>query len=101
MSIGVVVLVLVGVGILYFAGLYNRLTTLRNQVKNAWSQIDVQLQRRYDLIPNLVETVKGTWGMKRHVGEPWFRPGIRPGRLWRPFRRAGADGRVFTAAHKR
>lgn len=40
-------------------GIYNRLIQLRNQVKNAWSQIDVQLQRRYDLIPNLVETVKG------------------------------------------
>lgn len=48
----IVVLVLWGVGI------YNRLVGLKNQVKNAWSQIDVQLQRRYDLIPNLVETVK-------------------------------------------
>lgn len=40
-------------------GIYNNLVRLRNQVKNAWSQIDVQLQRRYDLIPNLIETVKG------------------------------------------
>lgn len=38
---------------------FNKLVSLRNQVKNAWSQIDVQLQRRYDLIPNLVEAVKG------------------------------------------
>jgi LemA protein len=38
---------------------YNRLVTLRNRVDNAWAQIDVQLKRRYDLIPNLIETVKG------------------------------------------
>ena len=38
--------------------LYNRLIRLRNRVENAWSQVDVQLRRRYDLIPNLVETVK-------------------------------------------
>ncbi|MDD4052429.1 MAG: LemA family protein [candidate division Zixibacteria bacterium] len=40
-------------------GMYNALIQLRNQVKNAWSQIDVQLKRRHDLIPNLVETAKG------------------------------------------
>ncbi len=40
-------------------GVYNALVGLKNQVKNAWSQIDVQLKRRYDLIPNLVETAKG------------------------------------------
>lgn len=44
---------------LFVAGLYNSLVRLRQQVKNAWSQIDVQLKRRYDLIPNLVETAKG------------------------------------------
>jgi LemA protein len=40
-------------------GIYNKLVALRNRFKNAWSQIDVQLKRRYDLIPNLVETAKG------------------------------------------
>lgn len=44
---------------LFVIGIYNRLVRLKNQVKNSWSQIDVQLQRRYDLIPNLIEAVKG------------------------------------------
>lgn len=54
-TLGVLVLVLVA----FVAGLYNRLVVLRNRVQNAWAQIEVQLKRRYDLIPNLVETVKG------------------------------------------
>jgi len=45
--------------LLYTVMTYNRLITLRNRVENAWAQIDVQLKRRYDLIPNLIETVKG------------------------------------------
>jgi LemA protein len=53
----VVVGIVVVVGAI--VGIYNRLVTLRSRVDNAWSQIDVQLRRRYDLIPNLVETVKG------------------------------------------
>lgn len=44
---------------LFIIGKYNGLVTLRNRFKNAWAQIDVQLKRRYDLIPNLVETTKG------------------------------------------
>ena len=51
---GVVVLL-----VLYVIAAYNGLVRLRNRIDNAWSQIDVQLRRRYDLIPNLVETVKG------------------------------------------
>ncbi len=51
-----VVVVLVG---LYAVFSYNGLVSLRNRIENAWAQIDVQLKRRYDLIPNLVETVKG------------------------------------------
>jgi len=52
--LGIVVLL----AVIFFA-MYNGLVGLRNQVRNAWAQIDVQLKRRYDLIPNLVETVKG------------------------------------------
>jgi len=55
----IIVLVLIGVVILFVVSMYNSLVKLRNQVKNAWSQIDVQLKRRHDLIPNLIETVKG------------------------------------------
>ena len=53
-----IIIVVVGVA-LWIAGAYNRLVRLRNQLDNAWAQIDVQLKRRHDLIPNLVETVKG------------------------------------------
>ncbi|MDQ4095451.1 MAG: LemA family protein [Actinomycetota bacterium] len=62
--IGIVVLVIV---FLWFG--YNRLVKLRNQVEAAWSQIDVQLRRRYDLIPNLVETVKGYAAHERETLE--------------------------------
>ena len=60
----VVVLLLIG-GIL----VYNRLVALRNRVDNGWSQIDVQLRRRYDLIPNLVETVQGYATHERELFE--------------------------------
>ena len=54
-----VIIGIVVVLILWFVFIFNGLVRLRNQVKNAWAQIDVQLKRRHDLIPNLVETVKG------------------------------------------
>ena len=62
MGFGIILLVLIGlivVVLLWVAGAYNGLVRLRNQLENAWAQIDVQLKRRHDLIPNLVETVKG------------------------------------------
>lgn len=59
MSITFVLLIIAGLIVLYSVGIFNNLVRLKNQVKNGWSQIDVQLQRRYDLIPNLIETVKG------------------------------------------
>ncbi|OGF54943.1 MAG: hypothetical protein A2Z21_08890, partial [Candidatus Fraserbacteria bacterium RBG_16_55_9] len=55
--------------VLFFVGMYNRLVALRNRVENAWSQIDVQLKRRHDLIPNLVETCKGYMKHERGVFE--------------------------------
>jgi LemA protein len=55
----VVFAVVVVAVVLFFVATYNRLVTLRQRVKEAWSDIDIQLKRRHDLIPNLVETVKG------------------------------------------
>jgi len=57
--IGMLMLAAVVVVFVMLVSIYNRLVSMRNEVKNAWSGIDVQLKRRYDLIPNLVETVKG------------------------------------------
>jgi len=57
--IGWIILGIIVAFVVAVIGMYNALVRLRNQVKNAWSQIDVQLKRRHDLIPNLVETVKG------------------------------------------
>src|SRR4030042_5240712 len=55
--------------ILFVIAVYNALVQLRNQVDNAWSQIDVQLKRRHDLIPNLVETAKGYMKHERETFE--------------------------------
>ena len=64
----VIIGVVVVLAIILFI-LYNGLVRLRNQVKNAWAQIDVQLKRRHDLIPNLVETVKGYMKFERETLE--------------------------------
>lgn len=53
------IIAIVAILVLWIIAIFNRLVEQRNQVKNGWSQIDVQLQRRYDLIPNLIEAVKG------------------------------------------
>ncbi|MBM44286.1 MAG: hypothetical protein CMJ36_04655 [Phycisphaerae bacterium] len=68
----IIFLVLGGVGILlllWIVGMYNKLVVGRNRVKNAYAQIDVQLTRRYDLIPNLVETAKGYMKHERETLE--------------------------------
>lgn len=63
--IGIVVLLTVG----WFISVYNTLVKLRNRVQNSWAQIDVQLKRRFDLVPNLVETVKGYAAHEKDVLE--------------------------------
>jgi LemA protein len=68
--LGVIVLVVVVAALLFWViGAYNGLVALKNQVANAWKQIDVQLKRRHDLIPNLVNTVKGAMQFERDTLE--------------------------------
>src|SRR6188474_3079078 len=64
----VIIAIVVVIG-LVLVSMYNGLVKLRNRIENAWSQIDVQLKRRYDLIPNLVETVKGYAAHERETLE--------------------------------
>jgi LemA protein len=59
MGVLVVLLIIIAVAVLYVVAQYNGLVKVRNRIENGWAQIDVQLKRRHDLIPNLVETVKG------------------------------------------
>lgn len=66
---GLIILGAIVLLILVFVGMYNNLVRMRNEVKNAWAQIDVQLKRRHDLIPNLIETVKGYMTHERETFE--------------------------------
>lgn len=69
MSALLIVLGVAAVLVLWFVSVYNGLVRLRNQVDNAWAQIDVQLKRRHDLIPNLINTVKGYMSHERDTLE--------------------------------
>jgi hypothetical protein len=88
MAIGIgliiaIVLLVVVLGLAGFVvGVYNKLVTMRNRYKNAYAQIDVQLKRRYDLIPNLVEIAKGCMNAKRWRTSP--RRATSPTSLPRP-----------------
>lgn len=66
---GIVLFVVIGVALLWIVAAYNRLISLKNQVTNAWKQIDVQLKRRHDLIPNLVNAVKGAMDFEKSTLE--------------------------------
>ena len=67
MDISIVLIVIVVILVLFLVTTYNRLVTLRQRVKEAWSDIDIQLKRRHDLIPNLVNAVKGYMGFEQQV----------------------------------
>ena len=95
-------IVLVGLGLVL---LYNRLVRLRNRVDNAWAQVDVQLRRRYDLIPNLVETVKGYASHERTTFEEVTAARTRAQQATTVEEQAGAEnlltaaiGRLFAVA---
>ena len=69
MGIGLVLLIIIAVLILWLIAVYNGLIKIKNRVDEAWSDIDVQLKRRYDLIPNLINTVKGYAAHERELFE--------------------------------
>jgi LemA protein len=85
--LGVVVLLVVA-----FVLFFNRLVRLRNRVENAWAQVDVQLKRRYDLIPNLVETVKGYASHERETFEAVTNARARAQAAQGPAEQGAAEG---------
>jgi LemA protein len=85
----VVILVLLA---LVVVGLYNRLVRYRNRVDNAWAQVEVQLKRRWDLIPNLVETVKGYAAHERETFEAVTQARTRAQQATSPAEAAQAEG---------
>jgi LemA protein len=68
-TLGIIAICVAVGALLWVVAVFNRLVSLRNRIDNSWSQIDVQLNRRYDLIPNLVETVKGYAAHEKEVFE--------------------------------
>ena len=72
MSVTLIIVVIIALVVIALIAIYNGLIKARLKVDNAWSQIDVQLQRRFDLIPNFIETVKGTFKyIKNNYGCFW------------------------------
>ena len=88
----IVILVIVAVLALVLVTLYNRFVRLRNRVDNAWAQIEVQLKRRWDLIPNLVETVKGYAAHERGTLEAVTEARANAQRAQGPAETAAAEG---------
>ena len=90
-------LAILGVLIVAVIGLYNSLVRLRVQAENAWADIDVQLKRRYDLIPNLVETVKGYAGHERQTLEAVVNARNRAMGAQGPAEKGQAEGMLASA----
>ncbi len=88
----IILLAIVLVVFLLIAGLYNRLVRYRNAANNAWAQVEVQLKRRWDLIPNLVETVKGYAAHERGVFEEVTVARTRAQQAQSPAESAQAEG---------
>ena len=88
----IVALAVVAVVAIVLVILYNRFVRLRNRVDNAWAQIEVQLKRRHDLIPNLVETVKGYAGHERETFESVTRARAAAQQAQTPAESAQAEG---------
>ena len=94
--LGVVIAIVVVVG-MWGVGIYNGLVALRQAVKNAWAQIDVQLKRRHDLIPNLVETVKGYATHEKETLERVIAARARATSATTPADKIKAEGEVSSA----
>ena len=98
MSIGlIVVLVLVAFAVFILAGMYNSLVQLRVRTESSWSDVDVQLKRRHDLIPNLVETVKGYAAHEKGTFENVAKFRSMAMQATSPADRAQAEGQLTTA----
>ncbi len=93
----IITLVVIALIVLWIIGVYNRLITLKNRVENAWHQIDVQLQRRYDLIENLVNTVKGYAKHEKEIFEKVAEARARAMGATSPAQKAKAEGELTSA----
>src|ERR1700730_2008490 len=93
----VIALIIIALLVIFFVVIYNGLVSLRVQCDNAWADIDVQLKRRYDLIPNLVETVKGYAGHEKSTLEGVVAARSQAMSAQGPAAKAEAEG-VLTAA---
>src|SRR5262247_269390 len=97
MAIGWVILIVLVVIVFILIGMYNSLVRLKVQVDNAWADIDVQLKRRHELIPNLVETVKGYAGHERETLQAVVDARNRAAGAREPADRAQAEGALTQA----